>query len=776
MRHILLCAAALAVALQIQAQTIMGTWRTHFTYNSVTQIAQSPTKVYAMSNGALFSVDKRDDNIEIYSSISGLSGNTITKIAYDNALDKLLITYSDGKIDLLHDDNVETIVDLYNKVLNGEKNINDVCFHDGRAYLSASFGVLVVNMKRGEIAETYYIGDNASDVNVVSTGITSESIYAASESDIYQCAVNSKNLMNFENWSTMSGLPGSGKISKLLAYNNHLYMVRNKKLYQLDGTTWKALLTSESVVNLSTDQSSLFVMLNKNYFYNSADGVTFDKITTGTLTSSDVVLDALAEYYWTASGAVGLGRYHIADAAINAFMPDGPMVSSPVKLRFGGDRLFMVQGDRWASSSGKNGNVMIYDNGSWINLAMADINSMTKRPVTFGSQVSNARDFMDIAPDPENNHHYFVSSYQNGVYEFYDDTVYAHYDSSDPYSGLNNLLNNNLSYTRCDAIAYDRDGRLWVANHSTNALHMMDRDRNWHSFRFGGSDYSVLNTITFPSADRNLIWVTVSRASELLFFNHNGTFDDQTDDAFLEVHTFRDQDNEEIAPTFYLCATEDKNAEIWCGTTEGIFVLQNAQNCLSGNYRCRRIKIPRDDGTGLADYLLDGVRVNDIQVDGANRKWIATEGNGVYLVSENGIETIQRFTTSNSPLPSDVVKSIAIHPQTGEVFFGTASGLVSYQSDAAESSGSYSTIYAYPNPVRENYNGIITLRGMTNGSLVRITDMSGNVVCDTRSNGSLAVWDGKDKQGRRVAAGIYLVICSNEDGTETGRSRLLFIR
>jgi hypothetical protein len=221
--------------------------------------------------------------------------------------------------------------------------------------------------------------------------------------------------------------------------------------------------------------------------------------------------------------------------------------------------------------------------------------------------------------------------------------------------------------------------------------------------------------------------------------------------------------------------TQDKNGVIWVGTESGPLLLSNTENAFDANYTCSRVKIPRNDGTDHADFLLDKERIRSIAIDGANRKWIGTEYSGVYLLSENGQETLKHFTTKNSPLLSDYIISITINPVTGEVFFGSTSGLVSYQSDAVESGETFNNVHAYPNPVRPDFRGTITITGLVRDTRVKITDINGNLIYETQSNGGFATWDGKNLYGERVATGIYLAICITEDGSQNAITKIMVI-
>ena len=186
--------------------------------------------------------------------------------------------------------------------------------------------------------------------------------------------------------------------------------------------------------------------------------------------------------------------------------------------------------------------------------------------------------------------------------------------------------------------------------------------------------------------------------------------------------------------------------------------------------------MPRNDGTGLADYLLSNVAIQTICVDGANRKWIGTGSGGVFLVSENGLEQLQHFSENNSPLPSNKIVSIAISPETGEVFIGTDKGLVSYKGTATYATSQPSQeIYAFPNPVRPEYNGNIAIKGFTRNAIVHITDASGKVVYSTQAHGGQAIWNGKTNQGIRVATGVYYVFASDQNGKNTSVAKILFV-
>ena len=265
-------------------------------------------------------------------------------------------------------------------------------------------------------------------------------------------------------------------------------------------------------------------------------------------------------------------------------------------------------------------------------------------------------------------------------------------------------------------------------------------------------------------------------ALTLNVFDENGTFDNTADDKSVTLSVLTDQDGNSYKDISFRSVTEDREGKIWLGTNIGPMIISDPENIFSSSGRCTRLKIARNDGTGLADYLLDNVPVICIVIDAANRKWIGTSGNGVYLLSADGLETIHHFTSENSPLPSNEILSMTIDSESGKVYFGCQGGLVAYQSDAIEGKEDLSEVYAYPNPVRPDYQGVITVTGLMDNTLVKITDINNNLIYQSNSLGGQFTWDGLNAKGEKVKSGIYLVYGSAQEGKKGVVTKIMFIR
>ncbi len=760
------------VTTSVNAQQLaMGKWNTHIAYNSVEQIAQSANKIYAVSEGSLYSVDKEDGGIEFYSKLTGLNDAGISRIEYDTVNDQLLIVYTNGNIDVMNSGGVINLPDLFNKQISSGKSVNHIFFYDNKAYLSCSFGVLVINMQKKEIADTYFIGPNASEVKVLNVNILNGKIYATTINAIYTADVTNPNLVNYEFWTTIASLPGSGDIKKLITFNNQLILHRGTALYrQNSDNTWEQIASDLSVNYCNVSGNKLFALSSDSKLY--LINTDYSKsLIEGIGVVSDTEYDYENATAWFAASTFGVISYTKTESSapeIKTYKPVGPSVNSPWSMVFAGQKLFVVPGGRWAGEYNLPAYVMMYEKGQWNNIDGLTIKAITNGPV---------RDFINIAVDPVDNTHFFVTSYGTGLYEFKNNEFFKWHNYLN--STIETIIPDNpFNYMRVDGAVIDKSGNLFLANMGKNIKVLLNDGVTWTELSYPEAAKPNLGQILISNQNQNQKWIPAYRYTPGIFiFDDGGSITDQSDDKSIFLSSFADTDNDGgvITPTSVYCLTQDKNGVIWAGTEQGPLLFYNTANAFKTGYTCSRVKIPRNDDTNLADYLLIGERIKCIAIDGANRKWLGTEGSGVYLMSENGQVTVEHFTTANSPLLSNNIMSIAINPVTGEVFFGTSQGIVSYQSDASEAESTFKDVHAYPNPVRENYNGVITITGLVEDTQLKITDITGNLVCQTVSNGSIATWDGKDIRGNKVSTGIYLVIGVNADGTQSTITKIMVI-
>jgi ligand-binding sensor domain-containing protein len=383
---------------------------------------------------------------------------------------------------------------------------------------------------------------------------------------------------------------------------------------------------------------------------------------------------------------------------------------------------------------------------------------------------SNIKDLINIAFDPQDPSHYYIATWGYGLLEFKDEVLVNQYRTEN--SSLQSILQGD--FIRIGGLVFDRDNNLWVSNSGVSEpLSVLKTDGEWQSFE-------IANAVNAPNIgemifteDGNL-WMILPGGYGLFVFNSNGTVSNEDDDEYKKLSVV-DIDNSVISNFIYSIA-QDRQGNIWLGTNKGIVVYYSPSRVFNSNeFYAQTILVPRNDNSGFGDPLLGTETVTAIKVDGANRKWLGTRNGGVFLVSEDGLKQIHAFNIDNSPLLSNSINDIAINENTGEVFFATNSGIISYVSDAIGPDDDFSDVYVFPNPVRETYFGDIVITGLIENAYVKITDLNGNLVHETRSLGGNAIWNGNNLSGKRVSTGVYLVFLTNEDGSLTHVTKLLFI-
>ncbi|MBQ4508233.1 MAG: hypothetical protein II970_05000 [Paludibacteraceae bacterium] len=755
----------------------VGEWTSHLAYNNVTEAVKLGNRIYALADGSLFSVDTDDESVTYHNKQTGLHGAAIVHIAGNQSVKHIAVFYDDGLIDLLDEEgNAYAVTDLLLKDMSDNKAPNSIFMQDEYAYCSMSFGIMVLNLKKKEIADVYYIGAEGKAANVLKTALMNDSIYAIAGNKLYSASLTD-NLPDYNNWHSTAALPGQGALQDIAPYQNNLYLLRNGQLWARTGKgNWEQ--TGE-------DLTFELLCLNKDLFCVSPEGayrLKDNKLTPIPLSFKASAFIPADGGLWIAAGEHGLAYY--TQEGTSFYRPDGPAMNSPFRMTVAYGKLYVVPGGRWASQYGNPGCVMIYDGQQWTNISNGYIAAAAG---------GAAKDFMNVAVDPADHEHFFVTSYGMGLYEFRNNLLVRNYTMGNSPIATGAPGPSARSYVRTDGAMFDSEGNLWLLNTGSygHSVHVITPDKMlaaqtadsaaWFCMNIRNSDGGkiVLFTPLEPFVDNrhsNLKWIPHARTQPgIILLDDNGTPTYDGDDAAVFHTEFTDQDNNTIRPEAIYCAVQDRDGTVWVGHKAGVFIIPESSDFMRSN-ACERIKIPRNDGTNLADYLLNGEQVNAIAVDGSNRKWIGTESSGLYLMSEDGVETVEHFTTDNSPLLSDRILYISINPVTGVVWVGTDVGLMSYQSDASDPMPDFSSAYAYPNPVREDYQGVITITGLMDETVVHILDSGGNLVCETYSNGGIAVWDGRNGAGKYVASGVYTALCNTADGKNHTAVKIMIMR
>lgn len=749
------------------AQKSVGEWSTYLAYYTTTKITEGNNHVYAVADGSLYSFNKVDNSITHYSKQTGLSDNDINFICFNPDVNTLLITYSNGNIDLLGEDGVYNLSYLLDNSNVTDKTINNINLNKEIAYLSTNFGIIALNMDRKEIKDTYRLNRN-----VYSVAINGNYIYAATSDGLLYASLDS-NLLDYNVWnryplSTTSF--DTKNIRQLVNFKDKLCMFvnqnNNKGIYYLESEgNVRNLFTNNNLSSMVVENDKLLACAYVDLIiYSSLSPTDRDVINVGIINSVSSLKDA--NTYWIANGVNGIKGVQKKNNSYEVILENTNSDTMYPKRNYNyfmathGNKLLIAGGGRNTDRWNRPGTYMKYEDGTWYNFDENLINNKFRR----------FWDYTGIAIDPKDPDHYFISSYGEGITELRNDEPVQLYDTDN--STLESIGKLDPKYyVRIGGITFDKEGNLWATNcEVSSVLQVMKADGGWVSFQ--SSHLPIAHKpdkITITSDNRK--WLNCDEG--IFIYDDNGTIDDKNDDESYLYPTFTDA-NGNIDVSGYYCITEDNAGQVWIGTSRGPIVCRSPRSNIDKIY-CERI-IRTNSETGEPFYLLDGERVNAIAVDGGNRKWIATQSSGVFLVSEDGLETISNFTTANSPLPSNQINTLAINQITGEVFMGTDKGLVSYMGDATEGSESYSNVYAYPNPVRPEHNDRVTIVGLMNDSNVKITDMRGNIIYQGKSAGGTFTWDCRNSKGSRVATGIYLVLSATPEAKESVVTKIMIVK
>lgn len=742
-------------------------WTLYPSYHNATYCQVMGERVYVLASGALYSYDKSDNEVRTYDKITTLSDIDIAHIRYSSHIKALVIVYSNANIDILYDDgSVYNISDFKNKSL-PDKTINNIDIQGGIAYLSTSFGVVVLDLENMEFDNTYNTG-----FDTYCAYLYNGFLYAGTKSGFY-CCDTAKNLLDKNNWQqiykeyVMTSLCELGGKLYCQIKNLGLYTFtyNPKRLYPVIYNEGEAYHTMYRLGNeiIAPAKNKVSVI--------SGDG---NVVTYKNSGSNHIVKDG--DIFWDCKGYNGLVECEVKDRALvqaaSAIVPNSPIRNYCEYMKFtAADKLLVAGGNiNYFDNVFYNGTLMEYhsDGDKWVNFPEDTIKKVTGL---------NYQNICSIDENPAESGHYFAGSFGYGVYEFRNGTFVQHYDFEN--SPLESAVPGNRRYVRVPTVMFDKDANLWCVNTDVkDILKVLKKDGTWVSLNYKEMEYMA--TVVKPYIDsRGWLWVTVLQSQPGLFCAkmNNTPFDTSDDVTKKWLHKFTNQDGVSYDIYQLYDIAEDKNGAIWVGTNIGVFVIDNPEKFFNEGV-FKQIKIARNDGTGLADYFMSGVYIKDIEVDGANRKWIGTNSNGIYLVSADGLETIHHFTTENSPLPSDCIESIAINDVTGEVFIGTDKGIASYRSDAIDAADKLvkGNVYAYPNPVRADYSGNISIVGLTHGCVVKIVDTAGFLVNEGVSNGGMYSWNGRNARGEKVASGVYHVLTYDSDGREGVATKILITR
>ena len=738
-------------------------WKGYFSYNEIVDVESSTNAVFASTQNALFSQVVASSNLNVYNSITGLKPDVITTIHHSDAFNKTFVGNNNGLILIQNaDGSVTTKVDVIEEVPvpPNKKRINDFFEFNGRLYIATDYGISVIDIATSEFISTYFIGTSGEETEVLQTTVFNNEIYAVTRSfGIRKANLNNPNLFDFSQWQTFD----TGFWFGIVTFNNQLIATNaNARTYRFNGgTAFEVLNHNQAGLKLKTNGTELIVTTQNNvYVLNQSFSILAHITQIPNFTVRFTAASVVGGIIYIGTEKEGLFSTSLSNPTVfTAMSPNGPLQNSTFRLKKAPNKIWVVHGDYSQS----------FNPYPLDELGISTFTTDQGWSVIPYSELNGAKSLSDIAINPSNQNQVYVTSYFSGLLKMFGNTIELLNNTNTGANGLESLvLAGNPTYVdiRINSPAFDRDGNLWVTNSYVNrAIKVLRANGQWQSYNLSGvtANLSTGRYNAMAIDKNNTKWIP-SYNDGVVAFNEN------YNNKFIVIN----QENADIPTAVVTCLAIDNRNQLWIGTMAGLRVLSSVDRFVSDT-ELDVFPIIIQEGD-LAQELFYQQPILDIAVDGANRKWVSIADGGVFLVSSNGQQTIYRFDKNNSPLPSNNVVDIEIDGVSGEVFFVTDKGIVSFLGTSTKPSDSLGDVFVYPNPVRPNFSGTVKISGLTDKANIKITDIEGNLVHETTSSGGTIEWDTKAFGKHKVASGVYMIFVASQDGTDSTVKKVMIIR
>ena len=735
-------------------------WQGYFSYNEIKDLSESPTAIFAASENALFSKNQVSNQIKTTTTIDGLSGQTISSLYHSVTSNKTLVGYEDGLLIVINeaDGSMVKIVDIISKQLPaGLKKINHFMEYAGIVYMSCDFGIVQFDLTKMQFGDTYFIGDNGTETSVKQTSVFDGYIYAATNNGIKRADSTNKNLIDYSQWTTITG----GNWSSITAFNQNLIAINTSgDIYKYDSNSFTFFSSlAESSVDMRATPNYLVITTATKVLLFDIQMVQKQNINRNQIAniSSFSCATIVEDLIYIGTKETGLISFQISNTSVfENNTPSGPSRNNVFALQVASSSIWTVYGDYSSTYNPyplDSFGISKYSDKGWLNIPY--------------EKVLGAKSISRVVINPTNENEVYMASYFSGLLKVENDIPTVLYNQKN--SGLEEIsfIPGYYNDVRINGLAFDKSGNLWMNNSLVkNGLKELKTDGSWQSYPIGNIMINSLNTSfgRIVIDKNNTKWIATNREGVIGF--------NESSNKFKKITFGSEFGNLPIADVRAVAV--DTRGELWIGTKLGLRVLPNTNSYLTEDKLTTNPIIILENN--LAQELMYEQFITDIVVDGGNNKWIGTADAGVFLVSPDGQQTIHHFTANNSPLPSNAINDIDVNSTTGEVFIATTKGLVSFKGSATGANEDLNNVYIYPNPVRPAFEGTVKIAGLLDNANVKITDIEGNLVYETTSEGGTIEWDTTSFGKFKVASGVYMIFVAAKDGTETKVKKLMIIR
>jgi len=746
----------------LYTQDFSQSWKGYFAYNQIVDVAHSTQKIFAATPNALFLKNASSTDITTINSINGFKPENISAIYHSESANKTFAGNTNGLLVIVNSNgSISNKIDIISEVPvpPTKKKINSFYENNGKLYIATNYGISVLNISNSEFIATYYIGNSGEEIPVLQTTIFNNDLYAVTQNQgIKKISVTNPAPFDFSQWQTFD----NGIWAGITTFNNKLVATNTSSItYSYNGSSFQPVFSqSQNAIKFKSNGTHL-IITTPNHIYvldqNFQQIAHITEIPNNTNVFSSATTLGSKLYIGTAEN--GFFETDLSNPTqFNDITPNGPERNSIFRIKKTNKELWAVYG-----GYDKTYNPYAFAPGAPNTFPISYYNETDGWKKIPYSDLLETKAISGICINPKNENEIYFTSYFSGLLKVKNKIPEILYKTSN--SGLGESFPNDI---RVNSPAFDSDNKLWltVSRVALAPLKAFNLNSNWQGFGFNNlTTNPAADSYSIIQIDRNKTkWIATYR-NGLVAFNEN--YNNKTQVVDVEDGNLPDTDVRTIAL--------DNNQQLWIGTAKGLRVLRNTSSFVTSNETLKADAIIIQEGD-LAQELFYQQSILDIAVDGANRKWVSILDGGVFLVSANGQETVHNFTKSNSPLPSNNVVDIEIDGVSGEVFFATEKGMVSFVGTATKPSETLDAVFVYPNPVRPDYLDTVKISGLTDKANVKITDVEGNLVYETTSSGGTIEWDTSAFGSYKVASGVYIIFVASKDGLDSTVKKVMIIR
>ncbi len=748
------------IAQGVIGQIGMGQWRLHVPSKKAADVVALNDGVYTAYENGVSQYDFASKEITLWNAVNSLSDISVTCLGKYTPSNTVFIGYDNGNIDKISNNKVTNIPAIKLAQIQGSKRINKLVEHGNYIYAATGFAIVKIDPSKDEVRDTYYpTNGNAPILDIAFRG---DSIYALTEDRLYKGLTNNIILADPTQWEVDPRVPvlTSNDYIGIELVNNDIFIAFNHANYGQDSVF---ILQDAGLEVAFTEDFGMEVMTLNNVNNRLCVSYFEAALVYESDFSIQNYIGGYAPYTFTRAVAFSDGDYWVADEVNGLILLDasgsfeaiefsGPPKSDFFSMDWQNGTLAIAGGGLTNVAQTYNGSgIYLFEEEEWM---LKDANNMT----FWNGQ--NVWDILSVAINPVNPNQIAAGTYSHIPLSLLNKDGQVT-DTITPTNSIIESTSLGNGSSLVSDVAYDESGNLWVLNgYANKPLKVYTKDGGWYDFDLGSAAKNRFTGKLKIDYNGNK-WLAV-RDAGLFGYNDNGSITSSSDDKYVFLNT---GENTGGLPSSRVNAIAvDFDNEIWIGTDAGFAVLYNSASAFDagpGDYNAQRIKLEYE---GNVEYVLGATDITAIVVDGANRKWFGTANSGIVLLSADGLEIIEQHTMENSPLISNAIFDLAMDHSTGELYIITDKGLVSYRTDATYEDPDYENVVVFPNPVRPDFSGPITIQGIRYNSDVKITDVAGNLVYSTTSNGGTATWDGKTLMGERVTTGVYLIWTAANEG------------